>query len=282
MNARTPYRIIRRRSESVEEPRKPVQVLGVRIGGAERPVLISGPCAVESREQTLDLARAVKAAGADMLRGGAYKPRTNPYTFQGLGKPGLEILAEAREETGLPIVTEVMDTRLVELVGQYADMLQIGSRSMQNFPLLVEVGRYGKPVLLKRGMHATLEEWLCAAEYIAKEGNTDIVLCERGIRTALTGEYDRFTLDLNVIVPVKERTVLPVIVDPSHGTGIPEMVPGASRAAISAGADGLMIEVIGEHTDRSTIKCDGAQGIRASVLVGLIAEIFGDKTRSAA
>lgn len=282
MNARTPYRIIRRRSESVEEPRKPVQVLGVRIGGAERPVIISGPCAVESREQTLDLARAVKAAGADMLRGGAYKPRTNPYTFQGLGKPGLEILAEAREETGLPIVTEVMDTRLVELVGQYADMLQIGSRSMQNFPLLVEVGRYGKPVLLKRGMHATLEEWLCAAEYIAKEGNTDIVLCERGIRTALTGEYDRFTLDLNVIVPVKERTVLPVIVDPSHGTGIPEMVPGASRAAISAGADGLMIEVIGEHTDRSTIKCDGAQGIRASVLVGLIAEIFGDKTRSAA
>lgn len=282
MNARTPYRIIRRTSEPVEEPRKPVQVLGVRIGGAERPVIISGPCAVESREQTLDLARAVKAAGADMLRGGAYKPRTNPYTFQGLGKPGLEILAEAREETGLPIVTEVMDTRLVELVGQYADMLQIGSRSMQNFPLLVEVGRYGKPVLLKRGMHATLEEWLCAAEYIAKEGNTDIVLCERGIRTALTGEYDRFTLDLNVIVPVKERTVLPVIVDPSHGTGIPEMVPGASRAAISAGADGLMIEVIGEHTDRSTIKCDGAQGIRASVLVGLIAEIFGDKTRSAA
>jgi len=176
MNARMPYRIIRRTSEPGKDGRKAVQVAGVRIGGDEPPVVIAGPCAVESRKQTLDLARAARAAGADMLRGGAYKPRTNPYSFQGLGKSGLEILAEAREETGLPVVTEVMDTRLVELVGAYADMLQIGSRSMQNFPLLVEVGRYGKPVLLKRGMHATMEEWLCAAEYIAKEGNTDIVL----------------------------------------------------------------------------------------------------------
>jgi len=251
---------------------KIIEVSGVQVGG-ERPVIIAGPCAVESREQTLQIARAVKEAGADMLRGGAYKPRTSPYEFQGLREKGLEILAEAKEKTGLPIVTEVMDPRLVSLVGQYADVLQIGSRNMQNFPLLVEVGRCNKPILLKRGLCATLEEWLCSAEYIAKEGNTDIILCERGVRTAASGEYDRYTLDLNVIRPLKVKTFLPVIVDPSHSTGAADMVPYASRAAISCGAHGLIIEVIGEETDRQSIKCDAAQGIRPSTLKKIITSI---------
>lgn len=253
-----------------------VHVGDVEIGG-ERPVIMAGPCAVESREQTLEIAKAVQAAGADMLRGGAYKPRTSPYSFQGLGEKGLEILAEARAETGLPIVTEVIDPRLVEQVGRYADMLQIGSRSMQNFPLLVEVGQYGKPVLLKRGMAATLEEWLCAAEYIAHQGNLNIVLCERGVRTALSGNYDRFTLDLDVIRPTREATFLPVIVDPSHSTGSSRMVPSAARAACAYGAQGLIIEVIGEHTDRTTIQCDGKQGIRPAVLEELIRDIRPEK-----
>ncbi|MCK4591647.1 MAG: 3-deoxy-7-phosphoheptulonate synthase [Candidatus Latescibacteria bacterium] len=251
---------------------KVIQVSGVEIGGT-RSVVIAGPCAVESREQTLEIARAVKQAGADMLRGGAYKPRTSPYEFQGLREKGLEILAEAKEKTGLPIVTEVMDPRLVGLVGQYADLLQIGSRNMQNFPLLVEVGRYNKPILLKRGLCATLEEWLCSAEYIAKEGNTEIILCERGVRTATSGEYDRYTLDLNVIRPTKVSTFLPIIVDPSHSTGTAAMVPDASRAAISCGAQGLLIEVIGEHTDRKTIKCDETQGIRPSILKKIITSV---------
>jgi len=249
-----------------------VKVGDVEIGGG-RPVIIAGPCAVESREQTLEIAEAVKEAGADMLRGGAFKPRTSPYSFQGLGEKGLEILAEARERTGLPVVSEVLDPRLVGLVGQYVDMLQIGSRSMQNFPLLVEVGRYGKPVLLKRGMAATLREWLCAAEYIAKEGNLDIVLCERGVRTSVSGLYDRFTLDLDVIAPLKKETFLPVLVDPSHSTGRAEMVPFAAKAGIGAGAHGLLIEVIGERTDPRTVLSDGKQGIRPSVLRDLIREI---------
>ena len=269
------YRLISGENHSVcrdNSRTKVIEVSGVRIG-EKRPVVIAGPCAVESREQTLEIAHAVKEAGADMLRGGAYKPRSNPYSFQGLREKGLKILAEAKEETGLPIVTEVMDPRLVPLVGQYADVLQIGSRSMQNFPLLVEIGQYCKPVLLKRGMSATLEEWLGAAEYVAKEGNTQVILCERGVRTALSGQYDRFTLDLNVIEPVKRHTFLPIIVDPSHATGVREMVPGAARAAISYGAHGLLIEVIGEYTDPSTIKCDGEQGIRPSVLRKLIEDI---------
>lgn len=251
---------------------KIVNVSGVEIGG-QRPVVIAGPCAVESREQMLEIAWAVKEAGADMLRGGAYKPRTSPYSFQGLGERGLEILAEASKETGLPVVTEVMDPRVVDLVGQYVDMYQIGSRNMQNFPLLIEVGRRDKPVLLKRGLCASLEEWLCAAEYIAKEGNTEIVLCERGVRTAVNGEYDRNTLDLNVIAAVKQNTYLPIIVDPSHSTGNVKIVPSASRAAICYGAQGLIIEVIGEYTDPSTVKSDGFQSIRPSVLKSIIKEI---------
>jgi 3-deoxy-7-phosphoheptulonate synthase len=251
---------------------KVVEAGGVRFGD-DRSVIIAGPCAVESRKQTLEVARAVKECGADMLRGGAFKPRTSPYEFQGLGKEGLEILAEVRAETGLPLVTEVMDVRLVELVSQYADMIQIGSRNMHCYPLLVEVGRSGKPVLLKRGMAASLLEWLGAAEYVAKEGNRNIVLCERGVRTSVAGEYSRFTLDLNVITAVRALTYLPVVVDPSHATGDPQMVPPASRAAIECGAHGLIIEVIGENTDRAIVRCDGFQGIRPSVLQELIRAI---------
>jgi len=242
-----------------------VQVGSVRFGG-ERPVVIAGPCAVESREQTLEVAREVKGSGADMLRGGAYKPRTSPHDFQGLGLEGLKILREASRETGLPVVTEVMDPRLVEQVAEYADMFQIGSRNMQNYPLLVEVGRARKPVLLKRGMAAGLCEWLGAAEYIANEGNFDIVLCERGIKAFSNGEYSRYSLDLNVIPAVKAETFLPVIADPSHATGVAGMVEGASRAALEFGAQGLIIEVASDRLDASKPKCDAAQAISPRTL----------------
>jgi len=247
----------------------------VRVGpvtfGAGRPVVIAGPCAVEGLAQTLEIAQAVRDAGGEMLRGGAFKPRTSPYSFQGLGERGLEILAEVRDQTGLPVVTEVMDTRRVELVASYADMLQVGSRNMQNFPLLIEVGQAHKPVLLKRGWSATLEEWLYAAEYIAAQGNLDVVLCERGIRAFPLNDYSRNILDLNVLPALREETFLPVIVDPSHATGRADRVPAAARAALAAGADGLMIEVIGEHTVRADVSCDGEQGIVPSVLRELLA-----------
>jgi 3-deoxy-7-phosphoheptulonate synthase len=242
-----------------------VQVGPVRFGEA-RPVVIAGPCAVESREQTLAVARAVKAVGAEMLRGGAYKPRTSPHDFQGLGLEGLKILREASDETGLPIVTEVMDPRLVETVAEYADMLQIGSRNMQNYPLLVEAGKSGRPVLLKRGMAASLCEWLGAAEYVAKEGNLEIVLCERGIKAYPSGEYSRNVLDLNVIPAVKEETFLPVIVDPSHATGVTSMVEGASCAAIQYGSHGLIIEVACDHEGAVRPKCDASQVINPATL----------------
>ncbi len=246
-----------------------VEVRKVRFG-ASRPVIIAGPCAVESRAQTLEIARAAKACGADMLRGGAYKPRTSPYDFQGLGEDGLKILREASQETGLPVVSEVLDVRRLELVSRYADMLQVGSRSMQHFPLLTEIGQLGHPVLLKRGMAALLHEWLGAAEYIAKEGNLNIVLCERGIRSFTTGEYSRFALDLNVVQAAQGATFLPVIVDPSHATGVADLVPWASRAAIGFGAHGLIIEIAAEGTDLSTIKCDAMQAIRPSALQEII------------
>jgi 3-deoxy-7-phosphoheptulonate synthase len=246
-----------------------VDVGDVRFG-APRPVVIAGPCAVESRLHTLEIAHAAKASGADMLRGGAFKPRTSPYDFQGLGEEGLKILKEASQETGLPVVSEVLDVRQVELVSQYADMLQVGSRSMQNFPLLTEVGRLGRPVLLKRGMAALLCEWLGAAEYIAKEGNLDVVLCERGIRSFSSGEYSRFSLDLSVVRAAQEATFLPVIVDPSHATGLAEMVPWASRAAIEFGAHGLIIEMVAERTDLATVKCDALQAIRPSALQEIV------------
>jgi 3-deoxy-7-phosphoheptulonate synthase len=244
---------------------RPVVAGGVTIGGAA-PVVIAGPCTIESREQTLGIARAVRAAGAMMLRGGVYKPRTSPYSFQGLGPGGLEILAEARAETGLPIVTEVLDPRLVELVGSTADMLQIGSRSMQNFPLLVEVGRFGKPVLLKRGFGATLEEWVYAAEYIALQGNLDIVFCERGIRTFANGVYDRATLDLAAVEAIRRLTPFPIVVDPSHAAGAASLVPALSAAALGLGVHGLLIEVVLPGVDRDQIRCDGRQGVTPDVL----------------
>jgi 3-deoxy-7-phosphoheptulonate synthase len=244
-----------------------VKVRGVEFGG-EHPVVIAGPCAVESHEQTLSVARAVKRAGAQMLRGGAYKPRTSPYDFQGTGLEGLCILRIASEETGLPVVTEVMDTRRVEEVAEIADMIQIGSRNMQNYPLLTAVGRTGKPVLLKRGMSASLCEWLGSAEYIAKQGNLDIVLCERGIRGFPSGEYSRYVLDLNVIPAVQENTFLPVIVDPSHATGVASMVEPASRAALEFGSHGLIIEV----ADFSICypQCDGLQAIDEETLKRIV------------
>jgi len=246
-----------------EDQTRVVEVRGVRFGNG-RPVVIGGPCAVESHDQTLAVAHAVKRAGADMLRGGAYKPRTSPHDFQGTGVEGLCILRIAREETGLPIVTEVMDTRLVEQVAEYADMIQIGSRNMQNYTLLAEVGRTGKPVLLKRGMASSLCEWLGAAEYIAKQGNLNIVLCERGIKAFAAGEYSRFVLDLNVIPAVLANTFLPVIVDPSHATGVASMVEPASRASLEFGAHGLMIEVADFASGRP--RCDADQAINGETL----------------
>jgi 3-deoxy-7-phosphoheptulonate synthase len=270
-----PYRLVSR--EALPAYRgttrtREVQVAGVRIGGAE-PVIIAGPCAVESRVQTLAIARAVREAGGQLLRGGTFKPRTSPHDFQGCGLTGLEILAEARAETGLGVVTEVMDVRLVEQVARFADCLQVGARSMQNFPLLREVGRTGKPVLLKRHWGASLTEWLCAAEYIAVEGNLDIILCERGVRTHTHGEYSRCTLDLAVIPALRERTFLPVVVDPSHSTGVAAYVPSLARAGVAAGAHGLIIEVIAQDADPAGALCDGAQSIRPSDLATLVADL---------
>ena len=232
-----------------------VRVGDLTIGGAER-VVMAGPCAVESREQLMETAQAVKEAGAHILRGGAYKPRTSPYSFRGLGEDGLEMLAEAREKTGLPIITEVMTPADVGLVSQYADVLQIGARSMQNFILLDEVGKVDLPVMLKRGMSSTIEEWLLAAEYVLAQGNQNLVLCERGIRTFET--YTRNTLDLSAIPVVKRLSHLPVIADPSHATGKWYLVAPMALAAAAAGADGVMVEV---HATPEDALCDGAQAL---------------------
>ena len=259
--------VLRRLWPGFEDPDTtyPVLVGGIAIGGA-LPVIIAGPCAVESFEQTLAVARAVCGAGIGIMRGGAFKPRTYPGSFQGLGAEGLEILAEVRRETGLAIVTEVLDPRLVEGVAAVADMLQIGSRSMQNVPLLVEAGRSGKPVLLKRGWSATLGEWLGAAEYIAREGNTRIVLCERGIRVPVSEGYARAVLDLNVIHAIRRLTPLPVIVDPSHAAGRWDRVEPLARAALAASAHGLLIETVAADTDRALLRSDAEQGIPPDVL----------------
>ena len=232
-----------------------VKVNGIQVGGNEI-VIIAGPCAVESSEQLFETARSVSAGGANILRGGAFKPRSSPYSFQGMGEEGLKLLSLVREETGLPIVTEVMDTRQIELVASYADMLQIGSRNMQNFPLLKEAGMCRKPILLKRGMMATIEEFLLAAEYILSHGNDQIILCERGIRTFETST--RNTLDLSAVPMLKRLSHLPVIVDPSHGTGIRWMVPPMAKAAIAVGADGLIMEV---HYKPEVALCDGSQSL---------------------
>lgn len=232
-----------------------IKVNGVSIGG-DQVAVMAGPCSVENEDQMLQAARAVKAAGAQILRGGAFKPRTLPYSFQGLGKEGLELLAEARDETGLPIITEVMSTEDVELVEAYTDILQIGARNMQNFSLLKKVGRSNKPVMLKRGMSATFNEWLGCAEYILSEGNTDVILCERGIRTF--EQITRNTLDISAAPIIHQISHLPVIIDPSHGTGTRSLVEPMAKAAIAAGADGVMIEV---HPNPEEALCDGGQSL---------------------
>lgn len=235
-----------------------LEIAGRKVGGPFF-AMIAGPCAVESREQLLETASVVAAAGATMLRGGAYKPRTSPYAFQGLGEEALVMLAEARERTGLPVVTEVLDPRDVEYVVEVADVVQVGSRNMHNYPLLTELGRSGAPVLLKRGLSSTLDELVLAAEYILTEGNGAVMLCERGIRT-FEHAY-RFTLDLMAVPVLKERTHLPVIVDPSHAAGRRELVEPLSMAAAAAGADGLIVEI---HPRPDEAICDGAQSLAAS------------------
>ena len=254
----------RRVDRSAHSAGSVVLVGGVQVGGPEI-VIMAGPCAVESREQIVGAARAVAGAGAHVLRGGAFKPRTSPYAFRGLKAEGLRLLAEARAATGLPVVTEVLDSSQVELVAETADMLQIGSRSMQAFGLLEAVGRTDKPVLLKRGMASTLDELLYAAEYILAEGNERVVLCERGIRTFETST--RNTLDLNAVPQLKRLTHLPVIVDPSHGTGHAWMVPDLARAAIAVGADGLLIEV---HPNPPAALSDGAQSLTTNEFERLV------------
>lgn len=249
-------------------PQDTLVSVGDVIVGGPQIVLIAGPCAVESRDQLIEIAAAVKERGAAMLRGGAFKPRTSPYSFQGLGEEGLRILAEAREVTGLPIVTEVMQPELVPLVTSYADVVQIGARNMQNFALLHAVGQAQCPVLLKRGMMSTVEELLMAAEYILSHGNTRVILCERGIRTFET--YTRNTLDISAVPLLKGLTHLPVIVDPSHGTGKWELVPPVSRAAVAAGADGLIVEV---HTHPDQALSDGSQSLKPETFADLVTSL---------
>jgi 3-deoxy-7-phosphoheptulonate synthase len=232
-----------------------VKIGGIGVGGKEL-VLMAGPCSVESEDQITTIARAVRGAGAKILRGGAFKPRTSPYSFQGLGKLGLQLLATARKETGMPIITEVMDTKDLDLVAEYADCLQIGARNMQNFSLLREVGRLNVPVMLKRGMSATIKDLLMSAEYILSEGNFNVLLCERGIRTFET--MSRNTLDLNAVPILKSETHLPIVVDPTHGIGIRQHVPSMALAAVAAGADSIMMEV---HNAPEQAKSDGEQAL---------------------
>ena len=249
-------------------PRKTtITVRGVEIGG-DAVTIIAGPCSVESEEQTVSTARAVKAAGATMLRGGAYKPRTSPYEFRGLGRRGLEILVLAREETGLPIITEVMTPADIEEVGEFADVFQIGARNAQNYLLLEEVGKAGKPVMLKRGLSMQTEEWLLAAEYVMAQGNPDVILCERGVRTFETAT--RNTLDVSSVPVVQKLSHLPVFVDPSHAAGKRDYVPALSLAGIAAGADGLMIEV---HPSPDHARSDGAQSLTFAQFAELMPRI---------
>lgn len=244
-----------------------VSLDGIKVGGSQI-IIMAGPCAVESREQILETAIAAKEAGAQVLRGGAYKPRTSPYSFQGLGEEGLELLAEARQITGLPVVTEVMSPEQVPLVMRYADMLQIGARNMQNYALLHAVGKANHPVLLKRGMMSTIEELLMSAEYILSNGNARVVLCERGIRTF--ERYTRNTTDINAIPVIKQMSHLPVILDPSHGTGKWEYVTAVARAGIAAGADGLIVEV---HPHPEEAFSDGAQSLKPEKFAQLVSAV---------
>jgi 3-deoxy-7-phosphoheptulonate synthase len=258
-----PYKLA---SSQMREPT--VIEIGGRLIGGDNFSLIAGPCTVESRDQVLTAARAVRDAGASLFRGGAYKPRSSPYSFQGLGQEGLRLLAEAREETGLPIVTELMDARDVEAICEVADVIQVGARNMQNYSLLSEIGRSGKPALIKRGLSATLEELLMAAEYVLKEGNPNVMLCERGIRTFETAY--RFTLDLTAIPVLKELTHLPVIVDPSHAAGRRSLVTPLSLAAAAAGADGIIVEV---HPAPEEAICDGPQQLATDDFAEYVARV---------
>jgi len=244
-----------------------IDVSGVKIGG-DKITVMAGPCAVESREQILNSARLVKMAGGSILRGGAYKPRTSPYSFQGLAEEGLSFLAEARKETGLPVITELTDPRKIELICEYADIIQVGARNMQNFVLLTEIGRSGHPALLKRGPSAKIEDLLLAAEYIIKEGNRNIILCERGISTFET--HTRNTLDLSAVAALKKLTHLPVVVDPSHSVGVASIIPDMTLAAVAAGADGLLIEI---HPNPNAALCDGPQSLDFETFSNLMTRI---------
>jgi len=259
-----PFKLV---SREAQEEGSIIEVGDLRIGG-QNLVVIAGPCAVESREQIMTAAQAAKNAGANMIRGGAFKPRTSPYSFQGLEEEGLELLKEASLATGLPTVTEVIDDHSLHLARKYVDMLQVGARNMQNFRLLKAVGQTDKPVLLKRGMSATIEEWLMAAEYIMSEGNQKVILCERGIRTFET--YTRNTLDLSAVPVVKKLSHLPIIVDPSHGTGDRQLVGPMSMAAIAAGADGLILEM---HPNPAKAMSDGAQSLTPEGLNKLMQQL---------
>ena len=259
-----PYKLVSREAKAEDSV---VRVGGVPVGGGHFAVM-AGPCSVESEEQTMAIARAVRAAGAQILRGGAYKPRTSPYSFQGLGKRGLEILSQVSREVELPIVTEAVDERSLELVVEYADMIQIGARNMQNYALLRRCGEARKPVLLKRGMSATVEELLMAAEYVLSEGNYQVVLCERGIRTF--ADHTRNTLDLAAVVAVQRLSHLPIIVDPSHATGRRHKVVPLARAAAAAGADGVMVEV---HHEPARALSDGSQAILPDELSQLMQQL---------
>ncbi|MEP7014483.1 MAG: 3-deoxy-7-phosphoheptulonate synthase [Verrucomicrobiota bacterium] len=256
-----PYKLAARDSRTPTA----VAIGGVKIGGNENVVLISGPCSVESSEQILSIAKNVKQSGAKILRGGAFKPRTSPYSFQGLREDGLRFLADARAETGLPVITEIMDARDLPMIEKYADCLQVGTRNMQNFSLLKELGRSRLPVLLKRGFSATINEVILSAEYILSEGNMNVLLCERGIRTFETAT--RYTLDLSAVPILKSKTHLPVIVDPTHAIGVREFVPQMSLAAIAAGADAVMIEV---HDSPELAKSDGDQALTPEIFADLV------------
>ena len=259
-----PFKLVSRDFKSDDTT---IEIDGVTIGGRE-VVTVAGPCSVENRDGLIEIAKKIKEAGASMLRGGAFKPRTSPYSFQGLGEEGLKYLQEAREITGLPIVTEVMDTRDIEVVENYTDIFQIGTRNMQNFNLLKAVGEASKPVLLKRGLSATIKEFLMSAEYIASEGNYNIILCERGIRTFET--ETRNTLDLSAVPVIKSLSHLPVVIDPSHATGKWDLVAPMAKASVAAGADGLMIEV---HTDPENALSDGPQTLKADYFIELMKEL---------
>ncbi len=259
-----PYKLVSREFKPADTV---VQVNGLKIGG-DRVVVMAGPCAVENFDLLYSIAKSVKKAGADVLRGGAYKPRTSPYSFQGLGEEGLKYLVEVKKRTGLPIITELMDIRDLEIVERHADIIQIGARNMQNFDLLKEVGRAKKPVLLKRGMAASVKDWLLSAEYILQNGNFNVILCERGIRTFET--ETRFTQDVSAIPVIKSLSHLPVMVDPSHAAGRWGLVPALARAAVAAGADGLLIEV---HSKPEEALCDGPQAMLPEKFSKLMQEL---------